>query len=33
LNEYIHSNISIPTSAYANDGSSNFFIYTYFNNI
>jgi hypothetical protein len=32
LNELINSNVSIPTSAYADDGSYNYFIYTYTNN-
>jgi hypothetical protein len=32
LNEFINSNLSIPTSVYGDDASSNFFIYTYTNN-
>lgn len=32
LNEFINSNVSIPTSVYGDDASSNFFIYTYTNN-
>jgi hypothetical protein len=32
LNEFINSNVSIPTSAYGDDASSNYFIYTYINN-
>ena len=32
FNEFINSNVNIPTSAYGNDASSNFFVYTYINN-
>jgi hypothetical protein len=32
LNEFINSNLSIPTSVYGDDASSNFLIYTYTNN-
>lgn len=32
LNEFINSNVSIPTSVYGDDASSNFFVYTYTNN-
>jgi len=32
FNEFINSNLSIPTSVYGDDASSNFFIYTYINN-
>jgi hypothetical protein len=32
LNEFIHSNVSIPTSVYGDDASNNFFVYTYINN-
>ena len=32
LNEFITSNLSIPTGAYGNDASSNQFVYTYINN-
>jgi hypothetical protein len=32
LNEFIHSNVRIPTSVYGDDASSNLFVYTYINN-